>query len=510
MNAEALHNKLTGLDDGHTKDLFARGFLRLERGEDCRFVPTHYVRADTPVGIFYHDTRLPLVVARSGLCRLVLLGIAVDAATGESSLQRIADRLVEKLRESRDAFFEYVDWLGGRFVVFYRRGPLGRVRAFSDATGMRALFQHRAHVGIAGSHAALVAVNAANGAEQVDRRMPVKFGYPGLTTPYGDVDFVAPNTELELATGRVFRFYPRAPVEARSTAAAARELVPLMENLARGYHDIAPVIFSLTAGVDARLALAVQRQRLDNAAVFTYYRAPEVDTDGADLYVAGELAESIGLRWQVLRVRDYKADRQLDQIVKFNAQYSHLPRAAQFYRKLWADDETLHIRSNISEIGRVFYWRRRNQRNSTDPNDWMRPFFNILNRHQTPSESDTERARDAFLEQFSRTDMGEAVKKIHYMDLMYWEHRMGSWHSQVVAESDIAFDSVSLYNCRKVLELFLSQPFRDRRDATLYHECIRQAWPCLLDWPINPKRLTSEQIAKAEARIDSSAHGASA
>jgi hypothetical protein len=501
MDVEALHEKLVGLDDGQSKDLFARGFLRLERDEDCRFVPAHYVRAHTPVGVFHHDARLPLVVARSGLCRLVLLGVAVDAETGESSLQGIADRLAERLRESREAFFEYVDWLGGRFVVFYRRGALGRVRAFSDATGMRALFQHREKAGIAGSHAALLAVNAGDAGESVDRKLPVKFGYPGLTTPYRAIDFVAPNTELELTSGRVFRFYPRTPIESHSTATAARKLVPLMQNLARGYHDIAPVIFSLTAGVDARLALAMQRPLLDNAAAFTYYRKPEVDTDGADLYVAGELAEDLGLRWQVLRVRGYKADRRLDEIVKLNAQYAHLPRAAQFYRELWADDETLHIRSNISEIGRVFYWRRRNQRNSTNPDDWMRPFFNVLNRHQTPSEDDVERARAAFQEQFSRTDMASAVENIHYLDLMYWEHRMASWHSQVVAESDIAFESVSLYNCRKVPELLLSQPFRARRDATLYHECIRKAWPRLLDWPINPKRLTSEQITQAEARI---------
>jgi hypothetical protein len=39
---------------------------------------------------------------------------------------------------------------------------------------------------------------------------------------------------------------------------------------------------------------------------------------------------------------------------------------------------------------------------------------------------------------------------------------MSCWHSNVVVESDTAFDTVSLFNNRKILEAMLSVPFQDR------------------------------------------------
>jgi hypothetical protein len=71
-------------------------------------------------------------------------------------------------------------------------------------------------------------------------------------------------------------------------------------------------------------------------------------------------------------------------------------------------------------------------------------------------------------------------------DLFYWEHRMGTWHSQVVLESDPAFESHSLLNARAVLQPLMAVPVADRMAGTVFQRIIRQRLPELDDIPINP------------------------
>jgi glycosyltransferase involved in cell wall biosynthesis len=54
------------------------------------------------------------------------------------------------------------------------------------------------------------------------------------------------------------------------------------------------------------------------------------------------------------------------------------------------------------------------------------------------------------------TEFAKGAEFMDYRDLFYWEHRMGAWHSQVVAESDPGFDSVVLFDCRKLEILRIS------------------------------------------------------
>ena len=49
------------------------------------------------------------------------------------------------------------------------------------------------------------------------------------------------------------------------------------------------------------------------------------------------------------------------------------------------------------------------------------------------------------------------------LDLLYWEHRMSCWHSNVVLESDFAFDTHVLFNSRWILERMLSVRQDQRR-----------------------------------------------
>ena len=70
-------------------------------------------------------------------------------------------------------------------------------------------------------------------------------------------------------------------------------------------------------------------------------------------------------------------------------------------------------------------------------------------------------------------------------DLFYLEHRMSRWHGSVASESDLAFDSWSLFNCRAILEPLMGVPLDDKLNATAFHKLIDAHLPELAGYPIN-------------------------
>ena len=68
--------------------------------------------------------------------------------------------------------------------------------------------------------------------------------------------------------------------------------------------------------------------------------------------------------------------------------------------------------------------------------------------------------------------------------VFYWEHRMSCWHSNVVLESDFAFDTHVLFNSRWILERMLSVPAEERARGVLFRHLVAELWPDLARWPI--------------------------
>ncbi len=75
-------------------------------------------------------------------------------------------------------------------------------------------------------------------------------------------------------------------------------------------------------------------------------------------------------------------------------------------------------------------------------------------------------------------------------DLFYWEIRMGSWMSSVLLESDIAHDTYTSINSRRILDLFLGVAREERISGMIARHLISSSWPELFNYPINGKMVT--------------------
>ncbi len=100
---------------------------------------------------------------------VVILGLCVGI---EPHVTDPAHWLLNAL--ARDTFYEALDLLCGRFVIFVK--DPGGLRVLSDATGMRAVF-YRSDFRVIASHARLVSDGPVC-------NLPFRYGFPGNRTPF--------------------------------------------------------------------------------------------------------------------------------------------------------------------------------------------------------------------------------------------------------------------------------------------------------------------------------------
>lgn len=475
--------RLRRLEDEYGPALFARGFL-LSRHAST-YVPRQWLQEGIGDYQLYRDPQVSFHRFQDHRgADLVLLGDAFDLRVPARSNHDVAWKLFQALGRSRAHLHDLTDWIHGRYVVIYRSLYDLEPRMLADATGMRTIY-HTSHGEWAGTHASLVAVNSGKSPSE---RPTARFGYPGRMTPYRDVLLLVPNHELAVSSGEIQRFYPRHPLRQLDADEVADLAAHWLKRAATGVVARHPSpLVSLTAGLDSRTTLASTRHAAARVRCFTYYRSDDTDTDKVDHAVATELASTLGLQHQVINTRKYTLDlpSSFNALCAENAYYNHMRSTVYAYTKLFDPETDVHIRSNLSEIGRCFYRKVKRVGNQTRTGGELADVYASF----SPSLSTSERIsiKSDFEEFYNATGFWYLEGQRDTRDMLYWEHRMGAWHGPAITESDPAFRTYSLYNARVILDLLMSAPETDRIRGSHLKGIVARCWQQCLALPINPK-----------------------
>lgn len=465
-------------ESDQSRNLYARGYILRDDAEPA--APGHWMRARFGEWHLAHDPRLPAAQTRLRLfgCELLALGVLVDARHPEEDPEACLSRLARALARSEEALHAALDHTGGRYVLAYRRR--GRAGIVSDATGMKPVFYHARGPRIVTSHPGLIMENAPVGPR---RPLPAKFGYPGVRGPVQHSMMLTPNAALDLAGMTPARVWPRGVLAERSVGEAAEIVRTHMGGLMRHVRRHHRLLVSVTAGLDSRLTLSFLKDAED-VRFFTYYRDERLDTDPEDLAFAELLRDGLGRDVEVLRLGGFPAMPQgFREMLETNTFITHQKHLAWVYaHRYGAKKNLVHLRSNISEIGREF-WRGKNVEVGSGK-DLARLY---LQRDREYPAAYVFRVITLF-EEFDRvTGLSACRGRVDLKSLFYWEFRMASWHAQLVAESDPAFETLSLFNCRAALEAMLSVPRADRAGGSVLRRVISENWPELAEYPVNGK-----------------------
>jgi hypothetical protein len=474
--------------------VFCRGFA-LWKARPCT-VPGTYRALHLPSGhVFAHDNIVEASLASAPDGPWVLIaGTAIDVDTGEMQIAAISRRLLTALRISEETFFDRLDVLSGRFVIVY--STVGSIRVLHDACGTRSVFHSAGSEPIVASHHNLIANALTAAPSEIEiAKLPYKFGYPGRGTPADGVFMLMPNCLLDLLTGKIHRYFPRGPVAKSSDVGdvVQRVVADVSRQLCAVPEKYSKVTASLTAGKDSRFTLATARPFKKAMEYFTY-RRPGYPHDEMDASVAQRIAKQLKLRHHLIQVPCSLADSEeflhFDRLIATNTYYSHLREVAYLYWKRYSTESTLHLRSNLAEIGRAFYRKLGMRRPLTSSTDMTKLFHGALS-GEAPAEA-------AFADFFEVTDFGSIYDYDPY-DMFYWEHRMGTWHALVLIESDPAFETHIVFNARRILQAMLSLPLEERLRASVFSQVIQTCWPALSKFPFNPEDWLKRY---GEARVD--------
>ncbi len=460
--------------------IFARGYIISDTKPVC---PAWWKRVRFNELHVAYDPKVHVRIRKRGDVSLLFIGILFDTRNPNLSQEDQEIKLGRRLANGENAFLKEIDNTGGRFVIMYKTLD-GEFQLIHDAAGLRSVFYGRGNARVASSHMKLTALNL----ENVVLRPPMsfRFGYPGLDTPINGVSLLTPNTKLVWSQMRPRRYWPIETLPSLSEDEALDVFVSLLVNSYEWLSKAFNPFVTITAGTDSRVSLAVAKTK---GRYVTYYRSDEVETDKLDRDFALTAAAKFGLDHTLIMSREIASVPEgLHKVFDINTYYRHLPHIANIYRTNLAKEEgTIHIRSNLSEIGRMFYRGKiqaRSKNYAFSP-DVMSTADDMLRVWTANADLRTEQNKTSFEEFIELTDFASAP--IDKPPLFYWEHRMGTWHSQVVTESDIACESVSLYNSRNIIKAMLSIPASYQQNSWLMRAAVERLWPELTQYPVNGK-----------------------
>lgn len=500
-----LLQRMLELEQSYTEDIFARGYYYAKI--EPRYKPRSWEGFSVFGGRLYKDSRLQITRSSSNTTQIACLGEITDIRVPAEGSQQVLDRLVKYLEYSESNFFRSLSWTNGRYVLLYRKNS-ENIKVLNDATGMRPVFYEGNKANAISSHAALMAVNATQADPQNIKKISVTHdgGFPGRLTPYENIYFLTPNTYMEMPGGKIVRYYPQEKIQTKTVEEIVTKCTNLLVRSSQSLLNRSTAIMSLTAGVDSRTILSVIKQHAPNIRFFVYY-TPDDASDGnmTDVVIANSIAKRFGLNLELMDLSNYVLEDGFLELCSVNSHYRHRPLAAQYYFNNLSKKDGFHMRANVAEIGSAFYANRLGPESKLSPSSLVACYAE--SRHLKQPLQEERGLKDFYLE--CKHDFIEAsqfergAQFMDFRDLFYWEHRMGCWHSQVASESDPAFETMSVFNCRKVLECFLTPSLEDRRMRKLFYAVIERNWHELSEFPYNPKTVSSTDFGRAKQQLES-------
>lgn len=472
-------------EDEISSKVFARGFILSELGSSelsARLQGKPYVGNlekwnKTFFGpcTLWVDPLLNYARTRDNRFGVGVMGLCINPFDGRTGNQEISDRLHEELTKSRTAFLDYVDQLSGAFVIIYRENSDTYV--LQDTAATKPVFYHRTAQGklTAASHATFLRyIHDLSPDPRVEAALknPTYKGdpspyLPGMITAYTDALPLTANHQLEVQKGTSHRFFPRAALVPRPFSdKIVREIADIMFKQAEMIGALGrPLVLAATGGRDSRVSMVTFAGQ-PNLSYFTFHM-PSINHLSDDVQVATRLAKIADMPISVYELEKY-GSAEFRKALSAHSPRAIWPQTAFCYLQEFPSN-AIHIRSAVSEIGRVFYGRRTAKTVTTDG----------LAQTYTQTEFSKDPMVKATMQDFiDTTNFSEKIffnYDLH--DMFYWEHRISKWQGILCAEAEMATDVFIPFNNRNLLKLFMSVPLKNRQRADIHVELCRKWMP---------------------------------
>ena len=393
--------------------------------------------------------------------QIIILGIAFFAENSSGSL---ADSFKEKFYRANGELSKVVIELCGTYVVIGATNA--SLELYSDPAGMRGVYYND---GRAASTPTLLP-NAVRDTE-LDRCFPLNQTnewYPGDICPYKGTRALLSNHSLTLETGEIERFWPISVPDLRSIEDSIVEIADIMRAMVGAVIRRWSIVCSITGGKDSRVSVAACRDFIEHVKFFTVRSSR---TEACDIEYPARLAEQFDLNHRFLDVSTPSAEL-LNAYNALTAGMSIGERARILNAcEQLAGPGVVHLNGNLGAITKRFYWHTERP-TTVRKSSLLREFY-----YKPPV------VREAINRWF---DSLPDVSACMAYNLMYLEQRGGRWMGIGETGSQLFYDSLSLFNNRRVFELVCSRQNSSISRTPLLEHLVREMWPELLSIPYCP------------------------
>jgi len=424
---------------------------------------------------------------------LVVLGFLLDPFDPTADDEKIAGKLIEQ----SDSFTMLQDGLkqiAGRYVIIFV-SQVG-TRVFSDPAGFRQIFHFQDRKGIrwVSSQPSLMArfhelSKDENVLEDLGKlalfRDTTEYWFPGETSLFKGVFHLTPNHYFDMDSGQSVRYWPMENLEPLPREECIESTALVLQGIMRSAVERFDLSMAVTGGLDTRVLLAASKDVADEIFFFTHTHE-RLNENNSDITIPRSISEKYDLNHNVVKYIKNIPDSYRETF-HMNIPYARDNKLTNTYsiQKHFLDKgrDYMVVNGVCGEITRCFH---------------RFPPFVKMSPRVLSVLVDMKGSRTAEME------FGRWLDKIEHscprgfdlLDLFYWENRNAKWAALSYHEYDMGFDSLSPFNCRQVLEDFLSvdRSLRLPPSYSLHRELISYMWPDLMNWPINPPETSREKL----------------
>lgn len=294
-------------------------------------------------------------------------------------------------------------------------------------------------------------------------------------TMYDNIKFVIPNHYLNCKTGKVIRYYPLEKTEKITIDEAAEITRERLITIILGYYKNYKLSLPLTAGIDSRTILSACKDIVKNIPIYTFYHE-NFSEETADIAIPREITSKYDLDYYVLK--DLQLPSEIDLLFTKrlgSSKNSFIARNAWTYYNSVISNYTF-LNGDIIPIAKSSFGRNL-------PEIMATTGYLTTKTHNYSKQNKKEIKRWV-----QAVGKYTKVSNISKYDLFFWEHRIGKWTMNSLMNYDILVDSINPFNCRELIETWLSVPRKSRTKYSIHKKIILHNWPELLDFPINPDK----------------------
>lgn len=302
----------------------------------------------------------------------------------------------------------------------------------------------------------------------------------GDETYYEGIKHLLPNHFLDISRREVGRYWPNETVRRLNLDEAVSLSCSFLQGSIEAIMNRHPVMMAVTAGTDSRTLLAASREFLEK--IYFFINDEQLGNKHPDISIPKKIFERFGIPFHIQNIPN-DVDDEFREIFLNNTFFASERIIATIYNYFRNHTEKVNL-IGIGEIGRTRYGRQPKNLNI------FRMLYKIIGHGGGLYEL---RQAETILSELQ--PVGKAYG-LNVLTLLYWEHALGNWGVTGNSESDIAIEEFNPFDSHQLYETLLGvdEKLSRIKKSTLFIEMIRNMWPELLEWPLNPPYTTRDKI----------------